>query len=84
MDPTFLDRRDRRTVALAICSLTLIGAGWKVRDLIGNAQAAEVRVNRLERSINRMDKNMVAIATKLNVAIETETDEDVAAARVGP
>lgn len=83
-DLSFLPQAERRVARMLIAAGLVFVAGFKVRDLIGNAQAAEARVHRLERSVTRMDRNMLAIATKLNVAIETEVDEDVAAARVGP
>lgn len=78
-DLSFLAREERRVAAMGLAAFLLVAGGWKLRDLIGNAQAAEARVNRLERSVTRMDRNMIAIATKLNVAIETETDEDARA-----
>lgn len=83
-DLSFLPKTEQRAAAMAIAAVLLLGAGWKLRDLIGNAQAAEARVNRLERSITRMDRNMIRIAIKLNVPVDTEVDEDVAAATVGP
>lgn len=84
MDLSFLPKAQQRTVWMLLAALALLGGGWKLRDVVGNAQAAEARVNRLERSITRMDRNLVRLATKLNVEYETEVDEDVAAARVGP
>lgn len=82
-DLTFLPRAERRAAAMGLAAFMLVASGYKLRDLIGDAQAAEKRVHRLERSVSRMDRNMIKIASKLNVAVDTETDADVEAAGVG-
>lgn len=83
-DLTFLPKSEQRVAAMLIVAGFLVFGGMKLGSVIGNAQAAEARVNRLERSVMRMDRNMIRVATKLNVQVETEIDEDVEAARVGP
>lgn len=83
-DLSFLPKSEQRVAAMLIAAGFLVFGGMKVGSIIGNAQAAEARVNRLERTVLRLDRNMVRVATRLNVEVETEVDEDVAAARVGP
>lgn len=82
-DLSFLPQAERRVARMLIAAGLIFLGGFKVRDLIGDAQAAEKRVHRLERSVARMDRNMIKIASKLNVAVDTETDADVEAAGVG-
>jgi hypothetical protein len=61
MDLSFLPKQERKTVALIAAGCALLWGGWKAHDLIGDAQAAEARVSRLEHRMERTDRNVARI-----------------------
>lgn len=84
-DLSFLPRAEQRVAAMLIAAGLVFAGGFKVRDLIGDAKAAEARVSRLERKVARIDTNLVLLmhAARVTPAVDEDEPEPVSSG-VGP
>lgn len=83
-DLTFLDKPERRTAAMLMVVGALLWLGWKAHDVIGDAQAAEARVGRLERRTARIDRGLTRLMLKQGLTPEPDEDELAVIQIAGP